>query len=264
MSKYQKHLYAIMYPNSALVASQLPPHEFGRYYSVGTARYYSGKMMFIEVDINFRNDYFPIDEYLDLTVEHEDGTPKMTKFIASYRVLEHLDFKSLGAMSLVTVNGEVLRIERQEYKPLPEPGRVRIIQELNPIQLLVASTYDQKELGKYLTTPNNPKGAPKLLFTQLDLNVEKFLADWKANPFLSPPIPGVHPQKLASTLEALLADGEPRTKSIGIQSVFDRVTYGGLRHGFFLAHGDDLLYYPMPSQDELQRDHYTWWKSSAV
>ena len=34
---YQKHLYAIMYPNFALVASQLAPADFGRYYSLGSA-----------------------------------------------------------------------------------------------------------------------------------------------------------------------------------------------------------------------------------
>ena len=50
MSEFKKHLYAIMHPNRALVASQLEPMEFGRQYSVGTKRYYQGKVLFIEVD----------------------------------------------------------------------------------------------------------------------------------------------------------------------------------------------------------------------
>ncbi len=261
---YQKHLYAIMYPNFALVASQLEPADFGRYYSVGSARYYSGKMIFIEVDINFRNENLPIDEYLEETKEHPDGSPKMTKFISSYRVLEHLSVESLGALYAATVNGDVLCIQPQSFTPGPSNSRINIIQELNPVQLLVASTYDHAALGKYLTTPGNPRGCPKLFFTQIDLDVDKFLSDWKQNPFLAAPIPGVHPQKLATVLDALKADNQPRTKSIGIQSIFDRISYSRIRNGFFVVAGDELKYYPMPSQESLQRDHYSWWKHSDM
>ena len=91
MADYQKYLYAIMHPNPSLVASQLEPLEFGKQYSVGTKRFYQGKLLFVEVDPAFRNDYFPIDEYLEKTVAKPDGSPKRTKIISSYRVLEHLD-----------------------------------------------------------------------------------------------------------------------------------------------------------------------------
>ncbi|MBN9418352.1 MAG: hypothetical protein J0I12_23070 [Candidatus Eremiobacteraeota bacterium] len=261
---YQKHLYAIMYPNFALVASQLEPADFGRYYSVGSARYYSGKMIFIEVDINYRNENLPIDEYLEQTKEHADGTPKMTKFISSYRVLEHLSVESLGALYAATVSGDVLCIQPQKFSPSPSNSRINIIQELNPVQMLVASSYDHAALGKYLTTPGNPRGCPKLFFTQIDLDVDKFLVDWKQNPFLAAPIPGVHPQKLATVLEALKADSLPRTKSIGIQSIFDRISYSRICNGFFVVAGDELKFYPMPSQEVLQRDHYSWWKHSDM
>lgn len=261
---YQKHLYAIMYPNFALVASQLEPADFGRYYSVGSARYYSGKMIFIEVDINYRNENLPIDEYLEQTTEHADGTPKMTKFISSYRVLEHLSVESLGALYAATVSGDVLCIQPKKFSPSPSNSRINIIQELNPVQMLVASSYDHAALGKYLTTPGNPRGCPKLFFTQIDLDVDKFLADWKQNPFLAAPIPGVHPQKLATVLEALKADSLPRTKSIGIQSIFDRISYSRICNGFFVVAGEELKFYPMPSQEVLQRDHYSWWKHSDM
>ncbi len=259
---YQKHLYAIMYPNFALVASQLEPADFGRYYSVGSARYYSGKMVFIEVDINYRNEYFAIDEYLEQTKEHADGTPKMTKFISSYRVLEHLSIESLGSLYAANVSGDVLRIDPKPYTPQPTNSRIQIVQELNPHQLLIASTYDPVALGQYLTTPGNPRGCPKLCFTQIDLDVDHFLTAWSENPFLAAPMPGVHPQKLATVLDALKADPQPRTKSIGIQSIFDRVSYLRLSGGFFVAGDNQLKHYPMPSHEELQRDNYSWWKHS--
>lgn len=263
MSNYTKHLYAIMYPNHALVASQLEPEDFGKHYSVGTKRYYSGKMVFLEVGIDFRNDYFELDKALEQTVEHEDGSPKHTKFVSSYRVLEHLDTSALGSLFLATVSGETVEITGQSYEPFNEQGRVRIIQELNPVQMLAATTFDHKALGKYLTDAGNPKGAPKLFFTEYDLDVDLFLETWERNPLMSPPIPGVHPQKLKHVVEHLLEAPEPGALSIGLQSVFDEVQYSQIKHGFFLAAGDELLYYPMPSQETLERKHYAWWKSSV-
>ncbi|MBI3926276.1 MAG: hypothetical protein HY319_12100 [Armatimonadetes bacterium] len=261
MSKYDKHLYAVMYPNHALIASQLVAEDFGRYYSVGTARYYTGKMIFIEVDIGFRNDYFEIDKYLELTVEHEDGSPKMTKFISSYRVLEHLALDAMGPLYAATPNGETLRIEPAEYDASRDAERIKIIQELNPIELLVATTFDHRAFGAYLTEPGNPKGSPRLFYTQIELNVEAFLKMWQENPFMAPPLPGVHPQKLQATLDELGSDPQPRTKSIGIQSVFDKMSYRNIRNGFFVVGEGKLKHYPLPSESELRRNHYDWWKS---
>jgi len=253
-----------MHPNFALVASQLEPADFGRYYSVGSARYYSGKMLFFEVDLNYRNDYFPIDEYLEQVKPHPDGSPKMTKFISSYRVLEHLSIESLGNLYAATVNGDVLKMEPTHFVPTPSNSRIHIIQELNPVQLLVASTFDHVSLGRYLTTAGNPRGCPKLFFTQVELDVDGFLSDWAQNPFMGAPLPGIHPQKLAQVLEHMKADPTPRTKSIGIQSIFDRISYTRIANGFFVAGEDQLKYYAMPSHEELKANHYSWWKHSDI
>lgn len=261
MSNYTKHLYAIMYPNHSLVASQLEPAEFGKHYSVGSARYYTGKMLFAEVDLAFRNPYFDVDRYLDLTVEHPDGSPKHTKFISSYRVLEHLDLGALKSLYATTPSGVTLEIPRGEGSESAGP-RLKIIQELNPLQLLIASTYDHRSFGAYMTDPGNPRGTPKLFYAQLELNVEAFREEWDRNPFMAPPIPGVHPQKLKAVIDTLLADPQPRTKSIGIQSVFDKVTYRSVE-GFWFVDGERLLHYPMPSEKELQARNFQWWRSMA-
>ena len=64
MAEYAKHLYLILYPNEALVASQLTPEEFGMHYSVGSPRHFTGKVIFVEVDTNFRNPYLRLEDYL--------------------------------------------------------------------------------------------------------------------------------------------------------------------------------------------------------
>jgi hypothetical protein len=263
VAEYTKHLYAIMHPNPSLVASQLEPLEFGRQYSVGTKRYYQGKLLFIEVDPSFRNDFFPIDEYLAKTVAKPDGSPKRTKIISSYRVLEHLDLDALGALYAVTVSGATLRIEKAEYTPSPDDaGRIRLIQEINPLELLVATTQDHRTFGAHLTSENNPKGAPKLFFTELDLDVEGFLQGWEENPFLPPPIPGIHPQKLSVALRFLKSSTEYKTATLGLASVFDEVLYRSLKNGFFLSQGEKMNFYPFPSEETLQKDHFAWYKST--
>lgn len=263
MGRYTEHLYAIMHPSKALMASQLEPAEFGRYYSVGTARHYQGKLLFIEVDIGFRNPYFEIDHFLEQTTEHEDGRPKHSKFIKSYRVLEHLEFDALGPLYAATASGDTLRIERQQDWEVEDPGPVRLFQELNPLHLLVASTFDQREFGELMTSPEKSLSFPKLFFTQLDLDVPQFLNDRKSNPYTPSPVPGVHPQKLEGVLNAVGNDPAPRTKSIGGHVIFDRIPYGMIRHGFWLATGADLIFYPFPSQEELRSNHHAWWRSSA-
>jgi len=67
MEEFRKHLYVILFPNEALVASELGPEAFGRHYAVGSPRHFSGKVIFAEVDVNFRHPYFNIDAYLQQT-----------------------------------------------------------------------------------------------------------------------------------------------------------------------------------------------------
>ena len=263
MSDYQKHLYAIMHPNRALVASQLEPMEFGRQYSVGTKRYYEGKVLFVEVDPEFRNDYFEIDKFLEQTVAHKDGSPKRTKIISSYRVLEHIDLEALGDMYVVNTSGQTLKLEKAEYEGgESKAGEIRIIQEINPLQLLVATTQDHKTFGAQMTSADNPKGAPKLFYTELDLDVDAFLKEWESNPFLPPPIPGVHPQKLSEALNYLKGESENATTTIGLASVLDKIVYRALKEGFFISHGEKTHYYPFPSLETLQRDHYSWYRAT--
>ncbi len=89
----EKRLYMVMHPNHALIASQLDPEHFAKHYTQGSTRYFEGRLIFVEVDPSFRHPYFNIDGAMADLAPHEDGRPKATKFISSYRTLEHVDFK---------------------------------------------------------------------------------------------------------------------------------------------------------------------------
>ena len=54
------HLYFSLIPE-ALIASNLPPEQFGQYYATGSGFKSKGQCLFFEVDPSFRHPYFEIE-----------------------------------------------------------------------------------------------------------------------------------------------------------------------------------------------------------
>jgi len=261
MEEYRKHLYMIVFPINALVASQLEPRAFAEHYTIGSAKHFKGKVIFNEVDPEFRDAYFPIDEFLAKTVPHEDGSPKRTKFISSYRVLEHVPLSAIRSMFLVTTNGQALELAPAEFTSANQPERIRIYQEIAPVRNLVASRLDQRGFGKYVTIDSRAKGAPKVCFTQIDLNVEEFIAESSNRDILASPIPENNPYRLLDCLLELNKDESKMVKTVSLSSVLQEVSYRMLRHGFwYFDESGEMIFFPMPGMQELESVHYDWWK----
>lgn len=261
MPEYKKHLYMIVFPINALVASQLEPKEFGQHYITSGAKHFSGKMIFAELDINFRNDHFEIDKYLEDTVPHEDGSPKKTKFIKSYNVLEHIDLNSINTLHLCTAEGKVLSIESAEYTAVNEPGLIRTYQEITPLENLIVSTLDQREFGKFITTKTTSKGAPKICFTQIEFNIKEFKEKNKNHEIFHIELPSVNPYRMYDCITELERIPGKTNKTVGLGSLLKDISYKFLRHGFWFADKDTLKFFPMPSISELEDKYFYWWKS---
>lgn len=261
MSEFQKRLYLILYPNEALVASQLSPEEFGKHYSIGSSRHFTGKVIFAEVDSSFRNEYLRIDEYLEYTESGQPGVPKRTKFVKSYRVLEHIDFAALRQLYLVTTDGASLGLDRSEEPPsYGTRDRVRVYQEICPLRLLVASNLSPHEFGKYITAEAWSKGAPKIFFTQYDIDVEAVVSRNEVQAFNMGPLPNVNPTNLPTALKELQADPDKKTKTVSLNPNLDVMSYKAIQPGFWFADGASIVFYRMPTMDELHYQHYSWWR----
>src|SRR5512136_807790 len=259
MTEYQKHLYLILFPNEALVASQLTPEEFGQHYSIGSARHFMGKVIFAEVDINYRHELLRIDEYLKLTGSSELKRPKRTKFVQSYRVLECIDLSALQKLYLVHTDGGVLGLDVAE-QPTYHDHHIRLYQEICPLRLLVASNLDPSQFGHYITQETWSKGAPKIFFTQYDIDVEQTVANNEVHAFNMGPLPNVNPTNLPTALSELKEDPKKKTKTVSLNPNLDFVSYKAIKHGFWFAHGTSTVFYKMPSLDELHQKHYSWWR----
>lgn len=261
MSDYRKHLYLILFPNEALVSSQLTPEEFGKHYSVGSPRHFTGKVIFVEVDINYRHEYFQIDAQLANTESGIAGRPKRTKFVKSYRVLEHMDFSALRKLYLVTTDGAVLGLD-QDAQPADygEKSRIQLYQEICPLRLLVASNLDPREFGHYITEETWSKGAPRIFFTQYAIDVEAMVASNEVRGFNMGPLPNVNPTNLPTALKELQDDPSKKTKTVSLNPNLDFVSYKAIKRGFWFSNGSDTIFYRMPDLDELHHKHYSWWR----
>ncbi len=261
MEEFRKHLYVILFPNEALVASELEPEAFGRHYAVGSPRHFSGKVIFAEVDINFRHPYFNIDAYLQQTTTGKPGVPKKTKFVKSYRVLEHVELNAFKDLYLVTEDGWVLPLQKTtDSGAMGHHAKgIRIYQELCPLRPLVASNYSPLDFGYYMTSVAENKGAPKLFFTEIAVNVDDLLT--REEPLLHSPLPNIHPGHLLSSLKELKEKPDKRTKTISLKSIFDDIGYHRIKNGYWIMAGREVVYYPMPEEAEIEEKHYNWWKS---
>jgi hypothetical protein len=259
-ASYSKHLYQILYPNQALIASQLGPQDFARHYLVGSVRHYNGKLVFAEIDPGFRDPYFAIDEVFAATVPHADGSPKRTKFISSYRVLEHMDFDAILKLYLADAEAHVLELSPGVYDKTHQPGFLRTYAEIAPLSMLVLSPLSMPDFGSYITAPGNGKGSPKLFYTQIDLTVDEFLKTFEENPFAQAPFPFLHPSKLRDAILDMQATPDKKAKGLSLFCPIEQISFKKIRHGFMFASPHRYRFFPMPSPQEIEETNFKFWQ----
>jgi hypothetical protein len=145
----EKHLYLSLIPE-ALVASMLPPKDFGAYYAVGTQVHVQGEAIFFEVDPRFRSDDFPFQLVDDRCVPGPDGRRKSSVYLSIHEVLSRVPVSALGSLFLVTNDGRTLELKRGAYHPETE-RRLHLYQEFCPITPMVASWLEPRDFGRFIT-----------------------------------------------------------------------------------------------------------------
>ncbi len=249
------HLYLSLIPE-ALIASMLPPMEFGTYYSVGDSKKTSGQAMFVELDPNFRHEFFDIEQGIERCVPHEDGAPKKSVYISTYRVLEHVALTGVDTLYLTTRYGETLPMKRSEAFPTKDPG-LHMYQEIAPNHPLVVSTLAPVEMYRFLTQdPSSLIHMPATCFVDLSLG------DLASNPEHGEvrDLPYRNIQHLRELLVAV------QSKNVHTKMV-DRVhtveyPYRMIDTGVYIGNQDELAYFPLPERDELRNKYYRWWRSA--
>jgi hypothetical protein len=253
----KNYLYLSLNPE-ALIASHLPPEEFGAYLAVGTQKLSRGQAVFFEVDANLRSDFLPVKDIATRNLAHRDGSPRRSTYLAIYRVLEHVPVAALGKLHLATHDGRVLGLSAAAVPPVADRC-FHLYQEFCPVSVRVVSTLDAAEFGSRLTDPSQPVSVPKIVFAELALGALATNIDSKEIGNL--PYSGI--PHLRDCLRDLQRKPGKPTK-VSERSVRDDLLFRTIQGGFYVGQGRELKYYPMPSLAELESTHHEWWRSAQA
>jgi len=253
----QRYLYLSLLPES-LIASMLPPDEFGNYFATGMKKQSRGQALFFQVDPHFSSDYFPLSDIKERCQPHADGQPKRSVYLSIYRVLEHLPLQALLHLYLATPDGTVLELSQQ---PFNDDGHkeLHLYQELCPVAPRIATSFNPVEFCHFVTHPGYPISVPKLIFAELMLN------GMAVDPFLAQPedLPYSDITHLRDCLIELQLHPEKPTKTV-IRNLQQDLLYRAIKNGFFVGDQEKLYYYPFPSFEELETQHGRWWQAACA
>ena len=251
------HLYLSMLPE-ALIASMLDPEEFGIYYAVGSKKKSRGQAIFFEIDPNFRHKELQIEEGLKRCVPHPDGSPKRSIYFSVYRILERVNLDAMKKLYLVTPDGRSLDVDPADKIPEDTFG-LHLYQEIAPVHPMVVSTFGPKAFHKLITvSPESLLTLPAICFAELRLG--ELANDPENGDIADLPYPNM--DHLRSCLSELT------TKATHSKMV-DRIhsgtfPYRTIKSGIFVGNKEKLMYFPLPSREELKAKHYNWWRSANM
>jgi hypothetical protein len=249
------HLYMLCYRFEALVASHLEPEAFGRYMAVGTQKNIRGNVLFFEIDPSLRSDYFRLDDIEKRCVPHVDGSPKRSKYISIYRVLEHLDLSAFGKLYLATADGRVMALEPSPYDENEEEVGPNLYEELCPVYPLVVSALAPAAFLKFMTNPKNPVGVPRLFFVDM-------LLDRDESGMLAGYLPYPDPLHIIDCIKDLERSRDKKTKTVS-RSPRLHGFFRTINRGFFIGDQNGMKFYQFPNRRTLEVDYAKWWRSAS-
>jgi len=253
----EKYLYLSATPE-ALIASMLPPEDFGSYLAVGTEKRSRGQAIFFEVDIEKMKDLLPMD-YIDSRCVIINNRPKRSVYISIYRVLENIPLEALKNLYLVTDDGMVLELKQGVYQENENELELHLYQELMPVTPRIASSLSPKEFLTYMTGQVEHIRLPKLFFVELSLNgLATDPINGKADNL---PYPNI--EHLRDCLIGLKYEPQKIKKTV-IRFFQGDFLFRTCKNGFFIGDKDNLLFYPFPSIEELESKYFKWWKSASI
>ena len=244
----------------ALIASHLEPEAFGTYMAVGTKKLASGHVAFFEIDPGFpaHTDHFQVDDIEQRCAPHNDGSPKRSKYISVYRVMEFLPLPVYGPLYLTTPDGRVMRLDEGRYDEGTEEPGMNLYQELCPLIPMVVSTHGPAAFARSITDPRSPVHAPRIFFADLaiDRDAQGRLAGWL------PYTDVAHIEDCIQSLEVPDDSGKV-TKTVS-RTPRTRGFLRAIRRGFFIGDQTGVKFYRFPTREELEIHHSKWWHSASA
>lgn len=248
-------LYMLCYRVEALVASHLDPEAFGLYMAMGTSKNTRGNVLFFEIDPNLKSSYFRLHDIRERCVPHADGTPKASKYISIYRVLEHLPLSAVGKLYLTTADGRTLALSGEDYNLGKDEQGHNLYEELCPVTPMVVSALGPGAFTKFMTSSDNPMSVPRIFFADM-------LLDRDETGRLAGYLPYQDPRHIIDCIKELEQDPAKPTKTVSRQPRIHGF-FRTIRRGFYLGDQTGVKIYRMPEIRDLEVHHAQWWRSAS-
>lgn len=255
MSTQATHIYLSLIPE-ALILSQLPPDTFGRYLAVGNRRQVEGPAIFFELEETADLSEFRIDRARERCIAHPNGDPHRSTYVAVYNVIPRVPLDAIRRAYLTTASGITLPLEPGEWTPAAE-DKFFMYQELGPVYPRAVSRLNPAEFCAHVTDPEALVTLPRLAF--IDLKLGPFAADPMHSAEHGMPYPNLdHLRECLGTV----ATDEPRKTKIVNRGLQPDILFYMIRTGLFIGDHAAMRFFPMPSEEVLEKEHFLWWHSS--
>jgi hypothetical protein len=175
-------------------------------------------------------------------------------YLGIYRVLEKMPLDAIQSLWLATMHGRVLELQQGEL-PSEPASKYHLYQEMCPVHPLIASSLAPDEFRRFITDTSRPISVPRICFVDLDLG--ELAEDPVHGDETDLPYHGV--DHIRECLTELLPDNGKQTKTVDRISQ-QSILYRCIKGGFFVGDKERMLYYPYLSRDEMESEHYNWWR----
>lgn len=249
------YLYLSLIPE-ALILSQLPPDKFGAYLATGPKRQIEGPAVFFEVDQSADLSAFPMEEGKARCVPHADGSPRCSTYLGVYGVLARIPLHALRKAYLTTPAGITLGVEPGSA-PSSHGETYFLYQELGPVYPRVASKLEPEAFCKFVTNPKAMVSVPRIAF--IDLKLDEMARDCEALAELPYP----HLLHIRECLRFLRDTPERMTKIVN-RGLRPDILFSMLRGGLYIGDAEMFRAFPLPPDEEIEKNHQLWWHSSRT
>ena len=252
------HYYLSVFPVEALIASELEPAQFGSYMATGSKKGSSEIIMFVEVKGGF-GSAFDWEYAKSRCVPHPNGDPKHSVYLSVYRTLEQVPLSEFKSLYLVTRDGRSLELKQSSYKKAGTDSGFYIYQELCPINPLIVSRLAPDDFAKNMTDPGNKVTVPQIMFADI-------LHPQLDDPEHTGNTGGLFLNQKSHFLNcvASITSGAEKSNKTFNRTHVESFTYQMVGTGFFAGDGKELLFFSMPSIEEIKDIDYDWGRSALI
>lgn len=251
------YYYLTIFPIESLIASMLEPSSFGSYLATGSKKGSYENNIFIEIEPECSED-FDWQYAKEKCKIKSNNEPKHSVYLSIYRTLEKVPINSMKSIFLTTKDGRTLELKKQDINKNNFNKKFYIYQELCPTRPLITTILNPIDYIKIMTDYNSKTFLPKIAFA--DIKTLNFHSEDTGS---VGPLYDTNIEHLHNCINEVLFNKDKKFKIVERSNV-DKFSYQIIDEGIYIGDNENIIFYKMPSKEDLRRNHYDWGRSAQI